>query len=70
MVELAVVLFLEYPMAGQETQDAMERRFVCSRCAGERCHRSRRAGLDLVGKAEFGDGANGATERGAQNDAG
>ena len=57
-------------VAGHEAENSIERRLMRFAGAGEVFDRLRRAGLDEIGNAKLGDGADRAAEGGAGHDAG
>ena len=66
---MAILGFLKKAVAGQEAEDSVKRRLMRFGAAGEMFDGLRRAGLDQIGNAEFGDGADRAAEGGAGQDA-
>jgi len=69
VVEVAILGFLKQAVAGQEAEDSVEGRLMRFAGAGEMCDGLRLAGLDEIGDAELGDGADRAAQGGADQDA-
>jgi len=69
VVEVAIPGFLKNAMAGQEAENSIERGLVRFAGAGKMFDWLRLAGLDEIGNAELGDGADRAAERGADQKA-
>ena len=62
---MAIVGFAEQAVAGQEAENSIERRLVSFAGFSEVFDGLRLAGLDEVGNAEFGNGADGTAEGGS-----
>jgi hypothetical protein len=69
VIEVPILGFLKQAVAGQETEDSVKRRLMRFAGAGEMCDGLRLAGLDEIGDAELGDGADRAAEGGADQNA-
>ena len=69
VVEVAIPGFLKQAVAGQEPENSVERRLMRFAGAGEMFDGLRLAGLDEIGNAELGDGADRAAEGSAGQDA-
>src|SRR5207237_8255546 len=67
MVEVAIPGFLKNAVAGQKAEYSIKRGLVRFAGAGEMFDWLRLAGLNEIGNAELGDGADGAAERGADH---
>ena len=69
VVEVAIPSLFKNAVAGQKPERPVERWLMSFGGAGEVCHRLRLAGLDVVGKADLGNGADRAAEGGTGQDA-
>ena len=68
MIELAIAGFLKEAVTGQKAKRPIQRSFVTVRGFGQFPHRTRRAGLNVIGNPEFSDRAHCPAEGRAEQD--